>query len=290
MTRCACARRHSNPTIAVVRVAPWLTIPRCATSGTSGRAENALFFVDDTVDYKKPDAARFWARGGQDLDNLLSVVGARVTPEDDVVEIGCGVGRLTHVLAARARHVHALDVSPRMLELASEHGGHLTNVEWILGDGASLAPLTDASADACVSHAVFQHIPDPAITLGYVREIGRVLRPGGWAAFRSRTTQGSTDGEEVRRPSGSAGARSEAVARAADECCMARLSRRARRAARRRSPRGNESGVHHWGGDAVLLRAHASVALTDMVVSGPDPNPTCAKGATCAFASRRYKT
>jgi hypothetical protein len=31
---------------------------------------------------------------------------------------------------------------------------------------------------------VFQHIPDPAITLGYVREMGRVLRPGGWSAFQ----------------------------------------------------------------------------------------------------------
>ena len=41
-----------------------------------------------------------------------------------------------------------------------------------------------ASVTACVSLVVFQHIPDPAITLGYIREIGRVLRPGGWAAFQ----------------------------------------------------------------------------------------------------------
>jgi SAM-dependent methyltransferase len=31
---------------------------------------------------------------------------------------------------------------------------------------------------------VFQHFPDPAIGLGYVRELGRVLRPGGWAAIQ----------------------------------------------------------------------------------------------------------
>ena len=53
----------------------------------------------------------------------------------------------------------------------------------------------DASAEACVSHVVFQHLPDPAITLGYVREMGRVLRPGGWAAF-----QLSTDPALHRRP------------------------------------------------------------------------------------------
>jgi SAM-dependent methyltransferase len=51
------------------------------------------------------------------------------------------------------------------------------------GDGESLRPVEDASADVCVSHVVFRHIPDPAITLEYVREIGRVLRPGGFAAI-----------------------------------------------------------------------------------------------------------
>jgi SAM-dependent methyltransferase len=57
-------------------------------------------------------------------------------------------------------------------------------VEWILGDGETLEGVESRSADAVVSHVVFQHIPDPQITLGYVREIGRVLRPGGWAAFQ----------------------------------------------------------------------------------------------------------
>jgi SAM-dependent methyltransferase len=44
--------------------------------------------------------------------------------------------------------------------------------------------VDDASADVVFSHVVFQHVPDPAITLGYVRDMGRVLRPGGWAAFQ----------------------------------------------------------------------------------------------------------
>jgi len=146
--------------------------------------ENPLYFVDNRLDYRNPDEARFWAQGEPFLDALLEPLGARLGPADQVVEIGCGIGRLTHVIARRAASVRALDVSPRMLAQAREHGSGLTNVEWLLGDGASLAGIADASADACVSHVVFQHIPDPAITLGYVREIGRVLRPGGWAAFQ----------------------------------------------------------------------------------------------------------
>lgn len=147
-------------------------------------AENALYFVDNTVDYENPDTSGFWDRGRHDLDSVLNAVGAEISPADEVVEIGCGIGRLTRVLASRARHVRAVDVSPRMLELARQHGADLANVEWVLGDGVSLAPIADKSASACVSHVVFQHIPDPSITLGYVREIGRVLRPGGWAAFQ----------------------------------------------------------------------------------------------------------
>jgi SAM-dependent methyltransferase len=146
--------------------------------------EDAFFFVDNRLDYGNPDLSRFWAEGLRDLDLLLDAVGAQVEPSDEVLEIGCGVGRLTRGLAARAASVRALDVSARMLDLAREHNPELENVEWILGDGTGLGQMESSSVDACVSHVVFQHIPDPAITLGYVVEIGRVLRPGGWAAFQ----------------------------------------------------------------------------------------------------------
>ena len=146
--------------------------------------ENALFYIDNTLDYRAPSEAAFWAHGESDLDTLLAAVGVRIEPGDDVVEIGCGVGRMTHVISGRAASVRAVDISPRMLERASHHGAALDNVEWVLGDGSSLSGIDSDSADACVSHVVFQHIPDPSITLGYVREIGRVLRPGGWAAFQ----------------------------------------------------------------------------------------------------------
>jgi SAM-dependent methyltransferase len=153
-------------------------------------AENPYYFVDNTLDYLSTDADYFWSRGEKELDALLGAVGAELKPSDDVVEIGCGVGRMTHVLARRAATVRALDVSPRMLDLAREHHGDLVNVEWVLGDGVSLAGIEDGSADACISHVVFQHIPDPAVTLGYVRDIGRVLRPSGWAAFQISNDHG----------------------------------------------------------------------------------------------------
>jgi SAM-dependent methyltransferase len=158
--------------------------------------EHALFFVDNRLDYRSPDLESFWAGGEQALDGMLAAVGAEVGEDDCVVDIGCGVGRLTRVLAHRARWVIGVDVSAEMLARAAELNPGLANVEWIHGDGRGLPGVADGSVDACVSHVVFQHIPDPAITLGYVREIGRVLHPGGWAAF-----QVSTD-PAIHRPRG----------------------------------------------------------------------------------------
>jgi SAM-dependent methyltransferase len=147
--------------------------------------EDAFYFVDNRIGYRDPEAeARFWAGGLEDLDNLLGATGIAVRPTDRVVEIGCGVGRLTRVLSERAESVKALDVSAEMLEQAREHNAQLANVEWVHGDGTSLAGIPDGQADLVVSHVVFQHIPDPQITLGYVREIGRVLKPGGLAGFQ----------------------------------------------------------------------------------------------------------
>jgi SAM-dependent methyltransferase len=158
--------------------------------------EDAFHFVDNRLEYRNPDTEQFWRDGERDLLTLLGELDLSLASTDSVVEIGCGLGRLTRAIAARAADVRALDVSPEMLARAREHNAHLATVTWLEGDGSSLGPVESSSADACVSHVVFQHIPDPAITLGYVREIGRVLRPGGWAAF-----QVSNDpGVHSRRP------------------------------------------------------------------------------------------
>jgi SAM-dependent methyltransferase len=146
--------------------------------------EDPFYFVDNRLAYGRPDLDWFWADGERQLDMLLERTHTQPLPEHVVVEIGCGVGRVTRALAARVAHVTAVDVSPRMLDLAREHNPDLDKVRWLEGDGATLAGVGDASADGCVSIVVFQHLPDPELTYGYVREMARVLKTGGWAAFQ----------------------------------------------------------------------------------------------------------
>jgi SAM-dependent methyltransferase len=153
--------------------------------------ENPYFYVDNRLAYAEPDLEAFWRGGEHVLEGIRARLGVEAGAGDDVVEIGCGVGRLTRALAARVATVRALDISERMLSEARAQNPGLHNVQWILGDGGDLAPIADASADAVHSYVVFQHIPDPEITLGYVREIGRILRPGGWAALGVSTDPGA---------------------------------------------------------------------------------------------------
>ncbi len=197
--------------------------------------EDAFFFVDNELSYGDPDLERFWARGTEVVDSMLAITGAEIRPQDRVVEIGCGVGRITRELARRAAHVDALDVSARMLELAKEHNGEIANVRWLLGDGESLQGVEDASADACFSHVVFQHVPSASITLSYVREMGRVLRPGGWSAFQISNSQGIHRRRSLRERS------------------LATL-----RAALRRGPRGQSHPA--WLGSAVDIGDLRTVA------------------------------
>ena len=73
-----------------------------------------------------------------------------------------------------------------MLEQARGHLADLPNVELLLGSGSDLQPLEDASVDVVFSYVTLQHVPTREAQLSYLRESGRVLRPGGRAALQVR--------------------------------------------------------------------------------------------------------
>jgi SAM-dependent methyltransferase len=218
--------------------------------------EDALYFVDNRLAYGDVDPEAFWRGGESDLLKLLDLFGLEIGPGDTVLDIGCGVGRLTRPAASRARAVVALDVSEEMIERAKELNAGLGNVTWVLGDGRSLAGVDDGVVDGCVSLVVFQHVPDPQITLGYIEDIGRVLRPGGWAAIHV-----SNDPSAHRRRSGLRG----------------RL-----RALTGRGPRGQDHPA--WLGSAVQLTDAREAARR----GGAEVEATVGEGTQfCALLIRR---
>lgn len=147
--------------------------------------ENPLWFINSALDFDHPDEAAFWASGEDALARSLAMFDLQVGPGQRVLEIGCGIGRLTRAIARRGAFVIGLDVSAEMVAQAERVLADVSDrVRLVVGNGRDLAPCADQDVDLVYSFVTFQHIPDPDVTAGYLREMGRVLRPGGRALFQ----------------------------------------------------------------------------------------------------------
>lgn len=99
-------------------------------------------------------------------------------PEDICLNVGCGLGRVEKFLACKVREVHSVDFSETMIDRARERLKDCPNVFFYRNDGESLTMFGENAFDIAWSELVFQHIPKEIIRK-YVREIHRVLKPGG---------------------------------------------------------------------------------------------------------------
>jgi ubiquinone/menaquinone biosynthesis C-methylase UbiE len=105
--------------------------------------------------------------------------GQTLPPGSRVLDVGCGTGHLTSLLARQysTSEVIGLDLSPVMIELARRRYRSQENLSFCQGDAMDL-PYPDGSFDVAISMASIKHWPDPGRGLA---EMGRVLRPGGTA-------------------------------------------------------------------------------------------------------------
>jgi SAM-dependent methyltransferase len=141
---------------------------------------------------------KFFADGQVIVAEMLDTPPA-IAPKEHAhaLEIGCGLGRLCLALAPRFDHVTGVDISSEMIaragELVTDH-----NVTFMVGDGDSLDAIPDASVDLVLSFTVFQHIPSIGVIEAYIRDVGRVLRPGGVFVFQWNN-QGGSRAWQLRR-------------------------------------------------------------------------------------------
>lgn len=144
---------------------------------------NAAWYVDTSLSFDHPDMERFFETGRVIVAEALDGGPAAPVGRGLAIEIGSGLGRICLALASRFDRVVGLDISPEMVRRARELVTD-PRIEFVESDGATLAPMGSGEADLVLSFTVFQHIPDARLIEGYIREAGRVLRPGGVLVFQ----------------------------------------------------------------------------------------------------------
>ncbi|CAI2079035.1 class I SAM-dependent methyltransferase [Serratia ficaria] len=123
---------------------------------------------------------------GQDLQRLARLLEPHA--EARLLDLGCGAGHASFTAAARVAQVMAYDLSAQMLAVVGQAAADkgLANIQLQQGVAEAL-PFEDASFEVVISRYSAHHWHDVGRAL---REVKRVLKPGGKAIFMDVVSPG----------------------------------------------------------------------------------------------------
>lgn len=122
-----------------------------------------------------------------------------------VLDLGCGIGRLSIAIAPHAAEVVGIDVSPGMV--AEAEGRARGVARFAVANGRDLSSFADASLDLIVAADSFPYLVRAGIVDAQMAEIARVLAPGGDLLVFNWSYRGdpTADGDDVQRLAGANG-------------------------------------------------------------------------------------
>ena len=115
------------------------------------------------------------------MAELVPLNGARV------LDIGCGNGRITRMIAAAGAHVIGIDPGTKQIERA-EAEPRVADERYILGSGEAL-PAADNSADIVFFFNSLHHVPEAQMDKA-LDEARRALKPDGWLFIAEPLAEG----------------------------------------------------------------------------------------------------
>src|SRR5262245_13584552 len=129
------------------------------------------------VEGTRPPLAYFRYRK---LETTLAL--GRFTPGSTLLEVGCGTGDYSLMLARRGFKIIGIDISPRSIHGACAKASilGLSDVSFLVSDAETLSGIADASVDGVVSFSTLRYVPNLDQALGAMR---RVLKPRGAAVI-----------------------------------------------------------------------------------------------------------
>ena len=152
---------------------------------------NPLFVI--ATDHSETEED-FWNSGIDECNDILGISTERYqkiienkdTSSMNILEIGCGIGRILIPMRKIFGNVTGIDISSEMVLLGQKYVSDIPNCSIIENNGVDLSEFSDNSFDFCYSFIVFQHIPEKQIVENYIKEVSRILKLGCLFRFQVR--------------------------------------------------------------------------------------------------------
>lgn len=177
--------RARQPALQALAAEVAATVAGHDASGPEGPARIAAFF-DRAVRHSPEASVALYSLGDPailaaataEITGWLAARGL-VSPAADVLDLGCGIGRIAGALAPGCRSVLGLDVSAAMVAEAASRLAPFRNVAVRQTAGHDIDDLPPASFDLVLAIDSFPYIVQSGLAAGHVAGAARALRPGG---------------------------------------------------------------------------------------------------------------
>lgn len=139
------------------------------------KSSHREFYSEEAEAYEE---TRYGSRYGRLFRGLQrSAVRSALVPAGRILDVATGTGQMLPVLASRDAFVVASDLTPAMLHEARRNIVGTEAVGFCVGDAGCL-PYPDSTFDL-VASSRFLHLFEARMQATFIREMVRVLRPGG---------------------------------------------------------------------------------------------------------------
>lgn len=122
--------------------------------------------------------AKDFSKTRRELWSDLLFLGDWAKKGDNILDLGCGNGRLVKLFKDLRINYTGIDISPNLINEAKQDFGENSKQKFMIGNALDL-PFEDNSFDKVYSIAFLHHIPSKKMRIQVMDEIKRVLKPDG---------------------------------------------------------------------------------------------------------------